>query len=135
MIGPSVHLYRDAGCLDHARDIFQGVRSLAPSSEIPEVGLGTVAFQRGRFEEARKQISLIYIQGTKAHIREHKKALYDEILITEMKLDDLWQTMREGEDTLEQFKETLTTWKDLHFKAIGFYKERNRKDKGQKRLF
>ncbi len=47
-------LYRDAGCLDHARDIFQGVRSLAPSSEIPEVGLGTVAFQRGRFEEARK---------------------------------------------------------------------------------
>lgn len=47
-------LYRDAGCLDHARDIFQGVRSLAPSSEIPEVGLGTVAFQRGRFEEAKK---------------------------------------------------------------------------------
>ena len=47
-------LYRDAGCLDHARDIFQGVRSLSPSSEIPEVGLGTVAFQRGRFEEAKK---------------------------------------------------------------------------------
>lgn len=47
-------LYRDAGCFDHARDIFQGARSLAPSSEVPEVGLGTVAFQRGRFEEARK---------------------------------------------------------------------------------
>ncbi len=47
-------LYREAGGLDHARDIFQGVRSLAPASEVPEVGLGTVAFQRGRFEEARK---------------------------------------------------------------------------------
>lgn len=47
-------LYREAGGLDHARDIFQGVRSLAPSSEIPEVGLGTVAFHRGNFAEAKK---------------------------------------------------------------------------------
>ena len=47
-------IYRDAGNYDHARDIFQGVRALAPSSEVPEVGLGTVAFQQGEFATAKK---------------------------------------------------------------------------------
>ena len=42
-----------------------------------------------------------------AYIKEHDQALYDEILVTEMKLDDLWQMMREGKDTLEEFEETL----------------------------
>lgn len=47
-------LYRDAKSWDHARDIFQGVRSLRPQSEIPEIGLGTIAFHQGRFDAARK---------------------------------------------------------------------------------
>ncbi len=47
-------LYRDAGSLDQARDIFQGVRSLRPQSDVPEVGLGAVAFRQGNFGLARK---------------------------------------------------------------------------------
>ena len=47
-------IYRDAGNYNHARDIFQGVRALVPSSEVPEVGLGTVAFQQGEFSMAKK---------------------------------------------------------------------------------
>lgn len=47
-------VYREAGSFDHARDIFQGVRSLRPQSEIPEIGLGTVAFHQGKFDLARK---------------------------------------------------------------------------------
>ncbi|MCW5964406.1 MAG: tetratricopeptide repeat protein [Bryobacterales bacterium] len=47
-------IYRDAGRYDHARDIFQGVRALAPGSEVPEVGLGTLAFQQGEFGQAAR---------------------------------------------------------------------------------
>ena len=47
-------IYRDAGNYDHARDIFQGVRAMVPASEVPEVGLGTVAFQQGEFSTANK---------------------------------------------------------------------------------
>jgi len=45
-------IYRDAGKLQEARDVFRGVRALRPSSEIPEVFLGTVDFQQARFDEA-----------------------------------------------------------------------------------
>jgi tetratricopeptide (TPR) repeat protein len=45
-------LYRDLRRFDDARDIFNGVRILAPMSEVPEVALGTVAFQDGDFERA-----------------------------------------------------------------------------------
>jgi Flp pilus assembly protein TadD len=46
-------LYRDLRRFQEARDIFNGVRILAPMSEVPEVALGTVAFQDGDFERAR----------------------------------------------------------------------------------
>src|SRR5262249_44490051 len=47
-------LYRDLGEHQHARDVFKGVRALAPASEAPEIGLGTVAFQQGDFEGAAR---------------------------------------------------------------------------------
>src|SRR5262249_27656053 len=47
-------LYRDLRKHEEARDIFKGVRALAPASEVPEVALGTVAFQEGNFESAAK---------------------------------------------------------------------------------
>src|SRR5215813_7624352 len=46
-------LYRDLRKHREAREIFQGVRALAPASEVPEVALGTVAFDEGNFEGAR----------------------------------------------------------------------------------
>src|SRR5215831_8493076 len=47
-------LYRDLQKYQEARDVFKGVRALAPKSEVPEVALGTVAFQQGNFEAAEK---------------------------------------------------------------------------------
>jgi len=45
-------LYRDLHRFQEARDVFNGARILAPASEVPEVALGTVAFQNGDFERA-----------------------------------------------------------------------------------
>jgi tetratricopeptide (TPR) repeat protein len=47
-------LYRDLQKHQEARDVFKGVRALAPKSEAPEVALGTVAFQQGDFEGAER---------------------------------------------------------------------------------
>jgi hypothetical protein len=44
--------------------------------------------------------------------------------------------MREGKDTLEQFEEILTTWKDLRFKPVNLYlKQRDRGEERQSSLF
>jgi len=48
-----------------------------------------------------------------------------------MRLDDLWRSMREGKDTLEQFKEPLTTWTDLHFKAVELYRQTGQLERGE----
>ena len=47
-------LYRDLEKYQEAYDVFKGVRALLPNSEVPEVALGTVAFQQGNFEAAEK---------------------------------------------------------------------------------
>ena len=52
-----------------------------------------------------------------------------------MGLEDLWLSMREGKDTLEQFKETLTTWKDLHLGAVELYRRQRDVGPGQGSLF
>ncbi len=47
-------IYRDAKRFPEAREVFLGVRALVPSSEVPEVALGSVAFQAGDFAAAGK---------------------------------------------------------------------------------
>jgi tetratricopeptide (TPR) repeat protein len=47
-------LYRDLRKYQEASDIFKGVRALLPNNEVPEVALGTVAFERGNFEGAER---------------------------------------------------------------------------------
>jgi Flp pilus assembly protein TadD len=46
--------YRDLSQFREARDVFKGVRALAPNSEVPEVALGTVSFQEGNFALAAR---------------------------------------------------------------------------------
>src|SRR5215472_15884369 len=48
-------LYRDLQKNQEAREIFEGVRALASKSEVPEVALGTVAFQQGDIEGAERR--------------------------------------------------------------------------------
>lgn len=43
---------REAGRFDEAENIFRGVMELLPASDVPLVGLSTVALQRGRFDES-----------------------------------------------------------------------------------
>jgi len=70
------------------------------------------------------------------YVKLHYPELSDEVLIAEMRLDDLWLSMREGKDTLEQFKETLTTRKELHLQAVELYrKQRNGKEGEQGSFF
>jgi tetratricopeptide (TPR) repeat protein len=47
-------LLRDLRRHEEARDIFRGVCALLPKSEVPEVALGTVAFQQGDFKTAER---------------------------------------------------------------------------------
>ncbi len=47
-------IYRDAGRYNEARDVFEGVRAMLPSSEVPIIALGTVSFHEGKFEDARR---------------------------------------------------------------------------------
>ena len=46
---------RDARRFSQAIEIFTGVRSLAPKSEVPEVALGTVRFAEGDLDKAVRQ--------------------------------------------------------------------------------
>ena len=43
---------REAGRFEEAENVFRGAMELLPASDVPLVGLGTVALQRGRFEES-----------------------------------------------------------------------------------
>lgn len=47
-------IYRDARNFAAARDIFTGVKALLPKQEVPEILLGTVAFEEGNFQEAEE---------------------------------------------------------------------------------
>src|SRR3982751_3547674 len=47
-------IYRDAKNFGAARDVFMGAQMLFPKNEVPEVLLGTVSFQEGKFEEAER---------------------------------------------------------------------------------
>lgn len=87
------------------------------------------------FDEVEREIEKVYLPGTMAYIREHHKELYETILSTEARLNELWLAMREGRNTLDKFREALKIWKDLHFKAIELYrKQRDRKEEKQGEL-
>ena len=47
-------IYRDTGNLREAREVFTGVRALTPQSEVPEVALGTIAFQEQDYDAAER---------------------------------------------------------------------------------
>ena len=48
-------ILRAAGRLDDAQVVFQGVQALSPTSAVAEVALGTVDFQRGDYDKARRR--------------------------------------------------------------------------------
>ena len=84
-----------------------------------------------QFNQDQQAINKIYLPGTMAYIQENHGSLYQTILSTEKRLEELWLAMKEGEDTLDKFKGVLQVWQDAHLKAIELYVERG---KAQKKL-
>ena len=81
------------------------------------------------FNQAQEAINRVYLPGTMAHIKENHGSLYETILKTERRLEELWLAMREGKDTLDQCKGVLRVWQDAHLKAIELYMGRAREKK------
>ena len=48
------YILREAAKFDDAEAVFRGVMEFLPDSEVPQVGLGTVFFQRGDFQTAEE---------------------------------------------------------------------------------
>ena len=83
------------------------------------------------FNQAQEAINKVYLPGTIAYIQENHGSLYGTVLNTERRIEELWLAMKEGKDTLDQFKGVLRVWQDAHLKGIELYMSR---DKGQKKL-
>ena len=83
------------------------------------------------FNQAQEAINKVYLPGTMAYIQENHGSLYETILNTERRLEELWLAMKEGKNTVDQFKGVLRVWQDANFKAIELYMAR---ENGQKKL-
>ena len=75
------------------------------------------------FEEAEREVIKVYLSGAIANAREHYKRIYSNVAFTEKHINELWFRMRQGENTLDQFKGALKAWQDLHLKAIELYRK------------
>lgn len=63
---------REAKRFDRATEIFAGVRSLSPKSEVPEVALGTVWFAAGELQKAiRHYESALKMNPSSAYAHAH----------------------------------------------------------------
>lgn len=91
---------REAGRFDDAAKIFRGMCEMLPSSDVPLVGLGTVALQHGRPEEA-----LVYCEEA---LRVKPDSLYARVHYAEALLfcgkrdeaeEELRQVIERGHDT------------------------------------
>jgi tetratricopeptide (TPR) repeat protein len=49
------YLYMELAKLDEAKEVFEGVASLIPHSEVPHMALGHMYFSMGRFNPALKE--------------------------------------------------------------------------------
>lgn len=88
---------RQAGRLDEAERIFQGVRELMPESDVPLVTLSSIAVRRNDFDEAlrlceealRRQPSSLFARVNRAEVllyqkrREEAEAELREIIKTD----------------------------------------------------
>ena len=92
-------IYREMKRYPEAREVFAGVRALLPSSELPEVALGTISFHQGQFDAAirhyRRAIeknprsAYAYAHLGEAHIFRMEKEVADEYLQKAIELDRL----------------------------------------------
>ena len=90
-------IYRYAGKFIQAREVFEGVRSLRPQSELPHIALGMVEFEQAHFKDAirhyQKAISMnprsayAYAQLGEAQLFHQDKQSARASLATAIELD------------------------------------------------
>jgi len=69
-------------------------------------------------KKATDEIEKRFINGTIDFIKEHVRSLYERINRTWERLDKVWIAGRNGNATIEEFREVLEEWYLLHIKAI-----------------
>ncbi len=74
------------------------------------------------FDEAKQVVAEAHEPGIMDYIKERHRARYEEILDTEAEIPRLWQEMRQGKDTLEDFRSALFHWERLCLQAVELYK-------------
>lgn len=83
---------REAGRLEEAEKVFQGVRELAPQSEVPLVVLSSVAVRRGNFDEA---LRLCEEALAKKPASVFARVSHAEILLYQQKREQAEKELRE----------------------------------------
>lgn len=65
-------IYRDARRFADAAVVFKGVRALLPKSEVPEIALGTLEFERGNLDTATTHYqAALRINNNSAYAHSH----------------------------------------------------------------
>ncbi len=76
------------------------------------------------FDEAQQVVADAYEPEVLHYLKENHRSQYEEILDTEAKIERLWSAMRQGKDTLEDFRSALMRWERLSLQAVELYKIR-----------
>lgn len=88
---------REAGRLDEAEKIFQGVLELVPKSDVPLVALSSIAVRRGDFDEALRLCEeALQYQSNSVFARLNRA----EILLYQKKLDEAERELRQITETV-----------------------------------
>ena len=83
---------REAGRLEEAEKVFQGVRELAPKSEVPLVVLSSLAVRRGNFDEALRLCEeALATEPASVFARVH----HAEVLLYQQKREEAEKELRE----------------------------------------
>lgn len=87
------------------------------------------------FYETQGRIGGVYIPGVVGFVKEKHRGIYETILNTEAEIEMSWLAMREGEDTLEKFREALKEWETAYLMAVELYLGQEKDEPKQGSLF
>lgn len=83
---------REAGRLDEAEKVFEGVRELAPGSEVPLVVLSSLAVRRGEFDDALRLCDEALVKDPSSIFARVNRA---EILLYQHKREEAENELRD----------------------------------------
>lgn len=73
------------------------------------------------FEKAIAELNQRYVDGVTEYLQKNHPRLQAEIDKTEGKLNEVWRAGREGKAGIEEFRQILDRWRQLHIKGIEIY--------------